>query len=432
MSMKKLVVLVVAALFIAGAGYYTYKKKSASEDGKYVTRKVKRGDIVSSISATGKLQAKVSVLVGTEVSGTIRQILVDYNYPVKKGQVLLKLDQELFQAQADQARANLMNAREKLREVGSGRGMQRSSVKTSIEEKKAVLDKAKADFRRSQALFKKGYVAQTDLDAARETYLVDKAQYEESLAEKDKNEVTDAQIAEARASVGQAKANLRTAETNLSKTVIRSPMDGVVIDRTVDVGQTVAASFNTPNLLTIGDLSVMQVAVSIDEADVGQAKVGQEARFTVDAFPDRVFKGKLAQIYYAPVTVQNVVTYTGIVEVSNKDNLLRPGMTANVTIITNEKKDVLLIPNSALRVKLGLPGGDKMAVAERGGIGLKTVWLLKDKKPVAVKVKLGVTDFTNTEAVSGLSDGESVIVDTVGKPGASGGGPHGPHGFMRL
>lgn len=430
--MKKLLALMVAAVVLAGAGYYTYKKKAASEDGKYVTQRVGQGDIVSSISATGKLQAKVSVLVGTEVSGTIRQILVDYNYPVKKGQVLLKLDQELFQAQADQARANLANAQEKLREVESGRGMQRTSVKTSIEEKKATLDKAKADFRRNQTLFKKGYVAQTDLDAAREVYLVDKAQYEESLAEKDKNEVTDAQIAEARASVGQAKANLRTAETNLSKTVIRSPMDGVVIDRTVDVGQTVAASFNTPNLLTIGDLSVMQVAVSIDEADVGQAKVGQEARFTVDAFPDRVFKGKLAQIYYAPVTVQNVVTYTGIVEVSNKDCALRPGMTANVKVITDEKKDVLLIPNSALRVKLGIPVGGKKAGAGYGG-GMKTVWLLKGKKPQAVKVKLGVTDFTNTEVVSGLSAGDSVIVDSVGKSGgAPGGGPHGPHGFMRL
>ncbi len=431
--MKKFVALVVAAVALAGAGYYTYKKKAASEDGKYVTQQVKQGDIVSSISATGKLQAKVSVLVGTEVSGTIRQILVDYNYPVKKGQVLLKLDQELFQAQADQARANLTNAQEKLREVESGRGMQRSSVKTSIDEKKATLDKAEADYRRNRALFKKGYVAQTDLDAAREAYLVDKAQYEESLAEKDKNEVTDAQIAEARASVSQAKANLRTAETNLSKTVIRSPMDGVVIDRTVDVGQTVAASFNTPNLLTIGDLSVMQVAVSIDEADVGQAKVGQEARFTVDAFPDRVFKGKLAQIYYAPVTVQNVVTYTGIVEVSNKDGALRPGMTANVKVITDEKKDVLLIPNSALRVKLGLPVGDKKGGAEHGGTGMKTVWLLKGKKPQAVKVKLGITDFANTEVVSGLSAGDSVIVDTLGKAGgATGGGPRGPHGFMRL
>ncbi len=317
--MKKALILVVSLLVIAGGGFYVYKTKASSEDGKYITQPVKKGDIVSSVSATGKLQAKVSVLVGTEVSGTIRQILTDYNCPVKKGQVLVKLDQELFQAQVDQARANLMNAQARLREMESGRGIQSSSVKTAIDEKKANMDKTEADFKRNQMLFDKGMISRSDLDTSRQAYLVAKAQHEQVVVEVAKNDVTDAQIAEARAAVKQSQASLRTAETNLSKTVIRSPMDGVVIDRTVEVGQTVAASFNTPNLLTIGDLSVMQVEVSIDEADVGQAKVGQKAHFTVDAFPDRVFEGTLAQVYYAPVTVQNVVTYTGIVEVANKD-----------------------------------------------------------------------------------------------------------------
>ena len=429
--MKKVLILVAALLVLAGGGFYIYKKKASSEEGKYITQPVKRGDIVSSVSATGKLQAKVSVLVGTEVSGTIRQILVDYNYPVKKGQVLVKLDQELFTAQADQARANLMSAQARLREMEAGRGMQRSGVKTTIDEKKANMDKTEADLKRNQTLFDKGMISRADLDASRQAYLVSKAQYEQASAETDKNEVTDAQIAEARAAVKQAQASLRTSETNLSKTVIRSPMDGVVIDRTVEVGQTVAASFSTPNLLTIGDLAIMQVEVSIDEADVGQAKVGQKAHFTVDAFPDRVFEGTLAKIYYAPVTVQNVVTYTGIVEVANKDGSLRPGMTANVKIITSEKKDVLLIPNSALRVKI-----DKTANERKSKVapGMKKVWVLKDKKPQEVKVKLGVTDFTNTEVISGIAEGDDVIVDTVGKPADGTGGTGGSRrgGMMRM
>jgi HlyD family secretion protein len=426
--MKKAIILAVSLLLLAGGVYYFYKNKASSDDGKYITQPVKRGDIVSSVSATGTLQAKVSVLVGTEVSGTIRQILVDYNHPVKKGQVLVKLDQEIFRAQVEQARANLMNAQARLREMEAGRGMQRSGVKTSIDEKKANMDKAEADFKRNETLFNKGMISRSDLDAANQAYLVARAQHEQANAEEDKNEVTDAQIAGARASVRQAQASLHTAETNLSKTVIHSPMDGIVIDKTVEVGQTVAASFNTPNLLTIGDLSIMQVEVSIDEADVGQARVGQKAVFTVDAFPDRPFEGTLAQVYYAPITVQNVVTYTGIVEVGNKGSILRPGMTANVNIITSEKKDVLLVPNSALRVKIDQSAKERKS---RGTSGTKKVWVLKDKKPQEVKVKLGVTDFNNTEVISGLSEGDEVVVDTTLKQDAgtnSGRGASAPHG----
>jgi HlyD family secretion protein len=426
--MKKAIILAVSLLLLAGGVYYFYKNKASSDDGKYITQPVKRGDIVSSVSATGTLQAKVSVLVGTEVSGTIRQILVDYNHPVKKGQVLVKLDQEIFRAQVEQARANLMNAQARLREMEAGRGMQRSGVKTSIDEKKANMDKAEADFKRNETLFNKGMISRSDLEAANQAYLVARAQHEQANAEEDKNEVTDAQIAGARASVRQAQASLHTAETNLSKTVIHSPMDGIVIDKTVEVGQTVAASFNTPNLLTIGDLSIMQVEVSIDEADVGQARVGQKAVFTVDAFPDRPFEGTLAQVYYAPITVQNVVTYTGIVEVGNKGSILRPGMTANVNIITSEKKDVLLVPNSALRVKIDQSAKERKS---RGTSGTKKVWVLKDKKPQEVKVKLGVTDFNNTEVISGLSEGDEVVVDTTLKQDAgtnSGRGASAPHG----
>jgi HlyD family secretion protein len=428
--MKKAVLLVLAVAVLAGAGYYIYHKKTGQGKSEYVTEKAQVGDVTSSVSATGKLNPKVTVLVGTEVSGTVRRISVDYNSVVKKGQVLLALDQEIFRTQVDQARASLRNAESKHRELVAGREMNRSDVKTSIDQKKAALDKAEADYQRSQELFDRGMIARQDLDSAREAYLVSKSQSEQSLANTAKNNVTDAQIAEAKAMVDQARANLRTADTNLSKTVITAPMDGVVVDRNIEVGQTVAASFNTPTLLTIGELKMMQVEVSIDEADVGQVAVGQKARFTVDAFPDKVFMGKVSKIYYAPVTVQNVVTYTGIIDVENPEILLRPGMTANVKIITSQKKGVLLVPSAALRVKMGNAKKTKPAA----GGGGRTVWVMKAGKPEPVKVTTGVTDFVNTEITSGLSAGDDVVVDVLGagekKNQGQGGAPRG--GPMRM
>ncbi len=432
--MKRIIEIAVVIAVIAGVFGFLYTRKKAFDPKDYVVENARIGDITSSVSATGILQAKVTVLVGTEVSGTIRQILVDHNYPVKKGEVLVKLDQELFQAQVDQARASVMNAKAKLLEMESNRGMTSSGVVTSIDQAKANLAKAEADYKRDQILIKTGSTSQQELDTTRQTYTVDKSLYDQALADKDKNAVLDAQIAEARAAVGQAQANLQTAETNLSKTVITSPMDGVVIDRTVEVGQTVAASFSTPNLLTIGDLSVMQVAISIDEADVGQAKVGQKTTFTVDAFPDHIFKGTLSQIYYAPVTVQNVVTYTGIIEIKNEKGLLRPGMTANIKIITGEKKAAILIPSSALRVKIQ-GAKDKKAGKDKGRRG-KTIWVMQKDGPKAVQVVTGMTDLTNTEVVSGLKEGDPVVTDYIGqtKSGGSsqgGGGGH-PGGGMRM
>ena len=428
--MKKIIAIAVVLAAIAGVLGFLYTRKKSFDPKDYAVEKAHAGDITSSVSATGTLQAKVTVLVGTEVSGTIRQIMVDHNYPVKKGEVLVKLDQELFQAQVDQARASLINAQAKLQEMEANRGMTSSGVVTSIDQAKANLVKAEADYKRDQILIKTGSTSQQELDTSRQTYTVDKSQYDEALAEKDKNAVLDAQIAEARASVNQAKANLQTAETNLSKTVITAPMDGVVIDRTVEVGQTVAASFSTPNLLTIGDLAVMQVAISIDEADVGQTKIGQKATFTVDAFPNHVFEGTLSQIYYAPVTVQNVVTYTGIVEVNNKKGLLRPGMTANVKIITGQKKNVLLIPMSALRVKLG--SGKEEKAGKGHGHGGQTVWVMQKDGPKPVQVTTGLTDFTNMEVLSGLKEGDPVVTDYLGAKGKPGGGGGHPGGGMRM
>ena len=419
--MRKLLIIAVAVVLLAGGGFVLYKRSGNSGDKKYITSPVKVGDLTASVSETGKMDAKVSVLVGTEVSGTIREIYVDYNSHVKKGQVLLKLDQDLFRAQVDQARANLGSATARLSEVVAGKDMQHSGVVTDIDQKKAQLDKARADYDRNKELLKRGIVSQQDLDTTKSAYLVAEAQYTASVSTKAKDAVTDAQIEGARASVRQARAALVTAETNLSKTVIKAPMDGVVIDKTVEVGQTVAASFSTPNLLTIGDMSVMEVNASIDEADVGQVAVGQTAEFTVDAFPSRVFRGAVAKIYYAPVTVQNVVSYSGIIDVQNPEGALRPGMTANVKIITSRKAGVLMIPNAALRVKMDT---DKDKKPKTRGEATKTVWVMRGGKaePEPVTVTTGITDFVNTEVLSGLKAGDEVVTDLPAGVGAKGTG----------
>lgn len=426
--MKKALVALVVAALLAALGYAVFQKAKGQEESEYETETIRRGDIVSTVSATGRVDPKVSVLVGTEVSGPIREIYVDNNSVVKKGQVLLKLDQETFRSAVAQARAGLKGAEARLAELVSGRDMQRSAVKTTLDQRQAALDRVKADYARQQELFGRGIISQQDLDAARESFEVARSQYEQAVADRAKDAVTDAQIDSGRAAVEQAKAGLHTAETNLAKTVIRAPMDGVVINKNVEVGQTVAASFSTPELLDIGDLRTMEVDVSIDEADVGQVRVGQEAEFTVDAFPDRVFKGKVSEIYYAPITVQNVVTYTGVVLVDNPELLLRPGMTANVSIITSRKAGGLLLPNSALRVDMGEEPkkGAKLDAAREG----KTVWTLKDGRPEAARVRLGITDFTNTEVLSGLEEGDTVITDvngkaTDGKKSSGGSRPHG-------
>ncbi len=414
--MKKLLLAAAAAAVLASAGYYLYSMKSAGEKGVYVTSEVKRGDITSYVSATGTLTPKVSVIVGTEVSGTIRELAVDNNSVVKKGQVLIKLDQDLFNAQVEQARAKVASAEASLKELESTREMNRTEIKTNIDSTEASARKAAADAERSKSLFATGVISRADLDAALKDEAVTLAQYQQALAAKGKYASIDAQIDAARASVKEARAGLRTAETNLGKSVIRAPMDGVVIEKNVEVGQTVAASFNTPTLLEIGDLSVMEVEVSIDEADVGRTAVGQDVEFTVDAFPEKVFRGRLAEIHYAPVEVQNVVTYNGIVDVGNPERLLRPGMTANVNIITSRKKDILMVPSAALRVRMDME--EKPVKPPKPG--MRTVWVMAGGKPSPVYVETGVTDFTNTEVVSGLKEGDQVVVE--GAAGASGAG----------
>lgn len=427
--MKKTVIWAVLLTAVAVAGYIAYTKNNAGSESSYVTELVGRGDITAQVSATGRLDPKVSVLVGSEVSGTIRQIYVDNNSAVRKGQVLLRLDQDVIKGQVEQARARVASAQAQLKQLESGREMNRSQVRTNIDQAKSAAQKASADLERSKLLFNRGMIARAELDAAMDAEAAAMAKYNQSLANKGNYDVIDAQIEAAGSAVREAKAALATAETNLSKTVITSPMDGVVISRNVEVGQTVAASFSTPELLNIGDLSVMEVDVSIDEADVGRVKVGQSARFTVDAFPGREFIGRVSEIYYAPVVVQNVVTYSGIVEVENPDRVLRPGMTANVEVVTSQKKGVTMVPNAALRVRLDIPE----AKGVRPPAGRRTVWVMKGKKPAPAFIETGITDYVNTEVIFGLSDGDEVVVDALGagdKPAAA--RDQRPGGMMRL
>ncbi|MEJ5300302.1 MAG: efflux RND transporter periplasmic adaptor subunit [Thermodesulforhabdaceae bacterium] len=345
------------------------------EEG-FSTAKVTKGDIVQIVSATGTINPVAMVLVGTQVSGTIKNIYVDFNSPVKKGQVIAEIDPSILEAQVEQAKANVLVARANLKKA------------------EATLADAARTLERNKALFAKDLIAKSELDAAETNY-----------------QTAVAQVGAAKAQLIQAEAALKSAETNLHYTKIISPVDGVVISRNVDVGQTVAASFQTPTLFTIArDLTKMQINTNVAEADIGKVTVGQPVNFTVDAYPDQIFHGTVSQIRLAPTNIQNVVTYDVVILVDNPELKLKPGMTANVSIVTAEKKGVLRIPNAALRITLErlVKNGEKP--------GEPGVWVLDKGKPKFVKVTLGISDGSYTEVVSGLEEGQDVIVEAKGKP----------------
>ncbi len=349
----------------------------------YITEKVTRGDIITAVTATGTLNAVTSVNVGTQVSGRITTLFADFNSPVKKGQMIARIDPALFQAQADQARANLANA------------------KANLDKAAATEADGKRTWDRYVNLFGRDLVAKSQMDTAETAYLTDHAS---TLA--------------AKSQVDQAAAALSLAETNLIYTRIISPVDGVVISRNVDVGQTVAASFQTPTLFVIAaDLTKMQIDTSVDEADVSSVQVGQDVDFTVDAYPDVTFKGMVQQVRKASAILQNVVTYDVVVHVSNQDLKLMPGMTADVSIITSVVRNVLRIPNGALRFRPMVKG--KLAAAERG----PGIWTLENKHLKRIPVKIGFSDGTLTEIVSGdVKEGDTIIVESLSKPNSQGAG----------
>jgi HlyD family secretion protein len=367
-------VIVVAA---AGAGYYVLRGNNATS---YVTTEVARGPLVVRVSATGTLQPEDQVDVGSEISGRVDRVAVDFNDRVAKGQVLAVINTDQIRAQLAQSQAAL------------------NAAKASVTTNEATVNETRERRDRAQALSMRGIVSAQDFQTAEADYLR-----------------AVASVAKAKADVENATAQTRLHETQLDKAEVRSPIDGIVLDRKVQQGQTVAASFQTPVLFTLAsDLARMELEVDIDEADIGQVREGQTATFSVDAFPQRRFDATLTSLRNAPKTTNGVVTYQGVLQVDNRSGLLRPGLTATVDILVSETEDTLLVPNGALRFTP--PAGDATApplVPSNTGELVGRVWVLENLKPVPRDLRIGRSDGRNTQILSGdLAPGNAVIVDT--------------------
>ena len=400
MKGKRIFALIAAILVLAGTGYGFWRWGSSPKESAYVTMPVQRGNVTQVVSSTGTLQAVITVLVGSQISGTIDKLFADFNTKVKAGEVVAQLNQDKFKAAVDQARANLLAAESNL-----------AKAKVSVVDAQRTLE-------RNRELRKRDLMPQSELDAAQTAYDAALAQVE----------VNKAQSA-------QAQAGLNQATVDLNNTVIRSPVDGIVISRSVDVGQTVAASLQAPTLFTIAnDLAKMEVHTNVDEADVGNVTEGQEVSFTVDAFPARRFKGRVHQVRNAPTVVQNVVTYDAVVRIDNKELLLKPGMTANVQFLVSRKEGVLTIPNMAMRFKppdqkdeaqellrreqtraaptVGARKTSRSPGGGGGGGGRRiTLYVLSAGKAEPIEVQLGITDGSKTEVRDGeLKENDPVII----------------------
>ncbi len=367
--------LLVLGLLCAIWLFWWYEQPSGSH---YVTATVTRGNVVSAIVATGTVNPVATVQVGTYVSGTIQNLYCDFNTKVKAGQLCAKIDARPYQVVYDQATANLATAQ------------------AQLQKDQANYVYAKTNYNRDSGLLKKGIISQDAFD-------LDKNALDQATALNAVNEAT----------IKQRQATVAAAKVNLDYTDIISPVDGTVVSRSIDVGQTVAASFQTPTLFLIAkDLTQMQVDTSVNESDVGDAKVGQKATFSIEAYPDKIFKGQVAQVRQAPITVQNVVTYDVVISTSNPDFKLLPGMTANARIITNEHNNVLLVPVQALRFSIA---GAESAAGKRNTSPLQQhVYILRQGKIKIIPVKVGLSDGVNTEISGiGVKAGDAVIINEI-------------------
>jgi len=346
-------------LIAGGAGAYWYYYKNPEADIKYRTIKVERGSLSAYVTANGTINPVITVLVGSQVSGTIQQLYADYNSRVKKGQLIAQIDPAIFQAQVSQAKAKLENARASFLNAQADIATARANVesnKANVIKARVAVDDTKRNLDRALELFRRNLISASERDAAQTAQDSALAQLEAAQAQQKASEAqmdsARAKSESARAQIKQAEAELELAEVNLNHTKILAPVNGIVISRNVDVGQTVAASLQAPTLFTIAqDLTEMQVDTNVSEADIGRVAMAQEATFTVDAFPNLTFQGKVTDIRNAPLTVQNVVTYNVVIQVRNPDLKLRPGMTANASILVAQRGSVLKIPNSALRFR---------------------------------------------------------------------------------
>jgi HlyD family secretion protein len=400
MTKRRIYYAVGAVVLVAAAvGVWRWRAAASKPSLQIESAKVDRGRIVAKVTATGTLSAIVTVQVGSQVSGRIAALYADFNSPVKKGQLIAKIDPALFQAAVEQARANLVAAQGNLAKA------------------KAQAVDAERQYVRNKALAERKLIAVADLDTAQSN-----------------SDAAQAQVDASAGAVGQARAALHQAEVNLAYTDILSPTNGVVISRNVDVGQTVAASLQAPTVFVIAeDLAKMQVDTSVAEADVGRLRAGMTATFTVDAYPSEAFQGTVRQIRNAPQTVQNVVTYDAVIDVGNPDLKLKPGMTANVTFVYAQKDDVVRLPNAALRFRpppdlaafssaAGRPGrgnadGGAPAPKAVDTPDQRTVWVMRQDKPARERIKIGISDGAFTELVEGgLEAGDAVVTDASGPP----------------
>jgi len=496
LSRKKYLFLGAAGLaLLAVAAFYFWGGQSSA--AQYLTAKVERGNLRNSVTATGTLQAVTTVQVGSQASGTISSLTADYNSVVKKGQVIAQLDPSVSKAQVDQARANLQQAQAGLQQARAAVANSRAGVtdakakaqaatstsqnnqagvvgaRANLAVLKAQQDDAMSLLKQQESLVKSGIIAQRELDIAQTAYQTAKAKYDQGVAQLNQAilseqsatssgiaqsqaqvqqsqagvEQSQAQVQAAQAQVQQAAAALQLAEVNLAHTTITSPIDGIVVSRDVNVGQTVAASLSAPTLFTIAnDLTKMQVIANIDQADIGLVENAKSVKFSVDAFPGKDFDGKIEQMRLNPVNVQNVVTYNVVIDVDNPEQKLKPGMTANLTVTIDERNNVLKVPNAALRFtpqdrsgqrtgggngngqgRRQSGGGD---VSQRGGNAgngadvqfapstapvlagqTRIVWVMgQDGTPERRRIKVGLSDGASTEVVEGnLVEGEMVI-----------------------
>jgi HlyD family secretion protein len=394
--MKRRILLTSAVLLTGTVALTAFYRNGTDADPELSTAVVSRGDVVQSVKATGTLEAVTTVQVGSQVSGTIASLHADFNSQVKKGQVVARLEPSLLQAKVDQARAN------------------RIKLQSDAERSRVALEDAKVQQRRAETLSSQQLLPTSELESAR----VATAQADAALKS------AQAQIAQSRAALGQA-------EVNLSHTTITAPIDGIVISRNVDVGQTVAASMQAPVLFTIAqDLRQMQVNASVDEADIGRIAPTQLVTFQVDAYPGKTFTGSVRQVRLAPVVDQNVVSYVTVIDVPNPELQLKPGMTANVAITIARSDHALKVPNAALRYRpdaetlqahgqpatpsTGRPRADRAAGGERAAgerpSAQRRVWVLNGETLKAVRVETGVNDGTTTAIIGGdLQEGARVV-----------------------
>lgn len=357
---KKRTLVIVAVAAIAALAVWLLSGGKKEEKITFDTAAVAPANIMNSITATGTIEPVTSVTVGTQVSGIVSKLFVDYNSVVKKGQVIAELD-----------KTNLMS--------------QLNTAKTQLATAQSQLNYQTANYKRYKTLFEKGLVAADDFDNAKLSYTQAKEQ------------------------VVSAKEEVQRAQTNLGYATITSPIDGVVLSKSVEEGQTVAASFSTPELFTIAqDLTNMQVVADVDEADIGDVKEGERVTFTVDAYPDDTFEGEVKQVRQEATTTNNVVTYEVVISAPNADLKLKPGLTANVTIYTAERKGVLSVPSKALRFIPQKETVGKMKIVDAANAKNK-VWTIEGNSIVAHKVNIGMTDGTNTQIVGGIAEGTKVV-----------------------